>query len=514
MSQNRTGLEWITLLVSLVMLGVYILWSTVDQKYEVEQREQDRLSVQARVIDIHISQQLSAIRHVLTEVRERFPIWQNQQRGMSLANERLSAFTSALTGVRSLSIVDATGFIIASNLPSLINHEVQDREYFQLASAERNPGILHISPPFTAVTGNWVILLSMTVLSDEGEFTGLVIASLDQDRFRASMNAVNYADDMWSAIAHGDGLQFIMEPDRAGQAGMNLAQPGSFFTRHVESHNTENVLSGKVYSTGEHRTMALRTIQPAELKMDKPLVIAVGRDSNKIFQEWRWETTLHITLFAMLLFVSVVSLMRLQRIQREKERNAAAATSAINKKNSELETLNESLRSLALMDGLTGIANRRHFDDVIDKEWRRCEREQAPLALMMIDIDHFKDFNDHYGHLRGDDSLKLIANTISQELSRGGDLVARYGGEEFVCLVPKCDLDAANAKAESIRLAIAALDIPHEHSSASPHVTISIGLAVEIPTSDDAPASLTALADKCLYRAKQQGRNRVCSALS
>jgi hypothetical protein len=225
-----------------------------------------------------------------------------------------------------------------------------------------------------------------------------VAASLDPERFRTTLDSVNYASDMWSAIAHGDGLQFMMVPEHPGQAGMNLAQPGSFFTRHKESGKTENILSGLVYSTGEYRMMALRTIQPPHLFMDRSLVVAVGRDLNTVFQRWYQDAVNRTVLFLLLAITASYGLYRLQRAQRSAERNAADAATAIHRKNSELEALNEQLRSLALIDGLTGVANRRRFDEIFDHEWRRCRRDKIPVALLMFDIDNFKDFNDHYGH--------------------------------------------------------------------------------------------------------------------
>lgn len=510
--QNRSGIEWITLLASLAVLGGYIAWSLVNERSDVAAREEDRLTTQARVIDLHIAQQLDAIRRVLIIVRQEFPYWQRLPGGMSQTNQRLRAFSEALVGVQTLGILDANGTLIATNRESLINRNFRGRNYFQNARRHSSPDILHVSPPFISVTGKWVIMLSMSIVSAKGKFEGLVVAALDSARFQTTLGSVHYAKDMWSAIAHGEGLQFMMVPERPGQAGMNLAKPGSFFTRHKASGIDENVLKGRVYSTGEYRMMALRTIQPPELHMDKPLVIAVGRDLNTVFVRWQKDALFRGALFLLLAFTSGFALYRLQRAQRATEKNAAKAAAAIHRKNTELEALNEQLHALALVDGLTGVANRRRFDEVIENEWRRCRRDQVPLGLLMIDIDHFKDFNDHYGHQAGDECLKQIAQTLMDGFGRGSDLVARYGGEEFVCLMPESDLSGAIAKAESLRLAVEGLNILLEHSATAAHVTISIGVAAHIPDEEGKPNTLIAEADEALYRAKHQGRNRVCSA--
>lgn len=169
----------------------------------------------------------------------------------------------------------------------------------------------------------------------------------------------------------------------------------------------------------------------------------------------------------------------------------------------------EALRRLAYVDGLTGIANRRHFDQQLQAEWRRCRRNQQPLALLLIDIDHFKQYNDHYGHPEGDACLQAVASTLKHELTRSHDLVARYGGEEFVCLLPESDHAGALHKAQQLLRSVQALGREHLYSSAAPVVTISVGLACLVPSAESSPEALLAQADASLYRAKQAGRNRV-----
>jgi len=174
-----------------------------------------------------------------------------------------------------------------------------------------------------------------------------------------------------------------------------------------------------------------------------------------------------------------------------------------------LEATERQLRQLAYVDGLTGVANRRHFDDQLQIEWRRCARSGQPLSLLMIDIDHFKPYNDQYGHQQGDACLRAVAGTLRTGLGRAHDLVARYGGEEFVCLLPDIDAAGALSVAESLRAAVQALQLPHASSPAAGVVTISIGAASGVPREDGTPADLLARADASLYRAKSGGRNRV-----
>ncbi len=168
----------------------------------------------------------------------------------------------------------------------------------------------------------------------------------------------------------------------------------------------------------------------------------------------------------------------------------------------------ERLHQLAYIDGLTGVPNRRRFDEALQTEWRRCQRGGKPLSVLMVDIDHFKAYNDHYGHLAGDESLQAVAAALHAAANRGQDLVARYGGEEFVCLFPECDAAGALHKAELLLQAIRALQIPHAKSPAQPVLTASIGVATSVPALDTSADRLLARADANLYRAKQGGRNR------
>ena len=167
------------------------------------------------------------------------------------------------------------------------------------------------------------------------------------------------------------------------------------------------------------------------------------------------------------------------------------------------------LREMAMIDGLTGVANRRYFDERLEAEWRRCARSGGPLALLLLDVDYFKRFNDHYGHLSGDDCLRRIALTVKACLHRPFDLVARYGGEEFACILPETNLEGARRTAQAIESAVRAEKIEHARSTIGNVVTVSIGIGCVQPSRDGAIADLLASADARLYRAKESGRGQV-----
>ncbi|RXG92363.1 sensor domain-containing diguanylate cyclase [Bradyrhizobium zhanjiangense] len=171
------------------------------------------------------------------------------------------------------------------------------------------------------------------------------------------------------------------------------------------------------------------------------------------------------------------------------------------------------LKELATKDGLTGLSNRRAFDQMLMSEWARAQRTQKPLALLFVDVDHFKLFNDRHGHQSGDECLRAVAAAVSRHAMRPLDLASRYGGEEFALILPDMDCDTACAVAEEIRCAVLALQIAHGAMGAGEHVTLSVGVASHIPSgADGGPDRLLGAADEALYVAKRLGRNRVICA--
>lgn len=174
-----------------------------------------------------------------------------------------------------------------------------------------------------------------------------------------------------------------------------------------------------------------------------------------------------------------------------------------------LKSLNANLETLTMVDALTGIANRRRFEEHLIEEWRRARRQNHSLSLLMIDIDFFKRLNDTYGHQRGDDVLHEVGNALANLLRRPGDLAARYGGEEFAVILPQSDKVGAQDVAERIRKSIEELNIPNEKSSIKKTLTVSIGVATQSAKNLEDPKELVLAADKALYKAKEMGRNQV-----
>lgn len=177
-----------------------------------------------------------------------------------------------------------------------------------------------------------------------------------------------------------------------------------------------------------------------------------------------------------------------------------------------LKQQSDQLSEIAFKDAITGVNNRRAFDERMVLEWNRCKREAQALSVIMLDVDQFKRYNDTYGHGKGDDCLRTVGKVLSAQMQRAADFAARYGGEEFVVLLPGTDVAGASAVAEQIRAGLEAQAVPHEASSVSTVVTASLGVASVKPSDDSTPAALLERADQSLYRAKSGGRNRVVAA--
>lgn len=250
---------------------------------------------------------------------------------------------------------------------------------------------------------------------------------------------------------------------------------------------------------------------------------AVGALSQELsevarqFERWRHiMLVLRLGALGLLLWVGGAYSRRLQQELDEQVRLRGEITQAnqgleakVAERTAELQAANQQLEVLSNTDGLTGLSNRHRFDQVWAQEWQRAVRQGLPLAVVMIDVDHFKLYNDQFGHPAGDECLRRVAAVLAHSVRRAGELAARYGGEEFVVVLPGLDADGALQEAERIRTEVSALGIPHTGSSAGAVVTVSLGVASRVPQREEGLYLLLQEADDALYQAKHGGRNRV-----
>jgi diguanylate cyclase (GGDEF)-like protein/PAS domain S-box-containing protein len=272
-----------------LILGMFATLAAYDLHYEyrrIESSAEERLRAQARIIDDNLASKLRTADITLTGVVNDIPVWRRKSVDQASIIRRLTAMSNALPGIRSISILDKTGSVVISNRPELIGQPLSGRSYFQLAKAETNAGKLYVSPPFTAVTNNYIIALSRTVLDENGQFDGIVVAGLDADYFSTLLTSVLYAPDMWSAVMHTDGGLFVIVPQRNDINKVQLLKPTTPFQQHQKSQQKESTQRGWSELSQDKRIVAFRTIQPPELKMDKALIVAISRNEKVILHEW------------------------------------------------------------------------------------------------------------------------------------------------------------------------------------------------------------------------------------
>lgn len=239
---------------------------------------------------------------------------------------------------------------------------------------------------------------------------------------------------------------------------------------------------------------------------DVPIMMVTGSRDMTLLQE-SFEAGASDYITKPIHPVELVSRLRsIGMLKAETERRIAKERQLLAVKQ-ELEKANSELKRLSLLDGLTGIYNRRYFDQVLQREWDRAKRDRIPLSVALADIDYFKKYNDTYGHQLGDACLIAVAGALQDAAKRSTDLVARYGGEEFSAILPDLDYEQALAMGQRLNRAVAELNVKHSASKASPFVTVSVGIATIVPSADQELPQLVGQADKALYKAKAAGRN-------
>lgn len=259
---------------------------------------------------------------------------------------------------------------------------------------------------------------------------------------------------------------------------------------------------------GDSGIVACRRIKSVESLVDIPIIMLTASDDDAILEE-AFEAGASDYLRKpprKVEFIARVNSLLAFKKEVDRRRIQAERLEILT---DELAEANARLKQQSLIDGLTGVDNRRSFDDSVVRLHGTAMREQQPFGLIFIDIDYFKLYNDTYGHILGDECLKLVAESIKASLKRTGDTVARYGGEEFVVLLPGTGLEGTEFAAEKIRENVESLKLAHSASIASEYVTISLGVAAVVPERAGTVSMVIDMADKALYRAKEQGRNRV-----
>jgi diguanylate cyclase (GGDEF)-like protein len=371
-----------------------------------------------------------------------------------------------------IQVFDAAGRLTAdaSTLDPLPENR-SDEEYFQAHRDNPNAG-LFISRPMLH-RGAYAIVLSRRISGSDGRFLGVVAGSIRFSYFHDLFGRLNLGEGDTIAVLRPDRTIIMRRPFDLDIIGTNLADRPNWNPANLQN---EGSYAGPGPIDATPRLYVRRS--------GASLYVVVGKPLEAIFSLWRTEVIrIGAVMMALISFVLAVTLF----LGREISRRAQAE---------------DKLEELATTDALTGLRNRRKFDAVIDAEWRRAVRQNTPIALLMIDADHFKAYNDSFGHQAGDQVLVSIAICISDSMRRSGDCAARYGGEEFAALLPGLAAMDALRVAETIRLKVEGSSDGHATS------TVSIGVASLTPVPGMDWTGLVNAADKALYAAKANGRNQ------
>ncbi len=337
--------QWLILCLGIALVGGYVGYTLYDERMATDARERNRLLTQARVINENLAQQIAATDAALRNIIADLDGWRGPTGWSPDAPGRLRALERVMPGIRTFAVADADGIVKLSSRDELLNADVRGRQYFRTAAEHPNPSRLYVSPPFVTRLNVFAMTISRALTRADGSFAGLVIATLDPQYFRTLLKSVIYAPDMWTALAHGDGTQFVLIPEREGQSGKNLAQPGSFFFRHIASGQSENVQTGTVFATGEERMMATITVRPATLPMDSPLVVGVSRDLDTITASWRRTARNEGGGVALVALLSIVALATYQRRQYLNLRQIETAEEELRQHRRDLQAILDGLPS-------------------------------------------------------------------------------------------------------------------------------------------------------------------------
>lgn len=403
----------------------------------------------------------------------------------SLRQKVLFDRSATAPGLGSIVALDEKGSVTLDSLnyPPRVA-DLSDRDYFTVhrdGDAARDSR-LYVSQPFISRAQNvWAIAVSRRISKPDGSFGGVVSGTIKLD----------YFEHLFDKVAMGKGDTIVLLKDDgtliARNSAVNSAVGTNWRSAPIFSHldRMQGSFISDASADGIGRLYAFHRVGSL------PLVVMVGFSTKQILAPWRTKMLVLATIFA-IMTSSVLVLVWM--LEGELMRRAAAEKAAA---------------ELARTDGLTKLANRRWFDEEMARKWAGAMRQGQPMSLLMIDVDHFKLFNDTYGHQAGDLALTSIANIIDAAIRRPDDLAARYGGEEFAVLLPDTDRQGAARIAEVISAQVRTLRIGHITDPKT--VTISIGVAAALPRSNMTKAAILIRdADAALYRAKNEGRNTVC----
>ena len=481
----------------LLGLTAWIVWSSHQMRLRDAQTTTEHM---ARTLATQAYMELEIADVMLEDLVEHIRREGNNDATGERLQSHLRQFSRNIVEIADIFIFNKQGDWLATSSSAKQDGNNAGRDYFIFHRTHAQLGS-HIGAPVRSKTsGKWILPVSRRVNASDGTFAGVVLVTLSLDSFERIYSSLNLGNTGTAFFALDNGTLIYRRPFQAEVIGMDISS-GAI----LQAYREQGPVGGGMMAAKVDEVERLYSYRHLERF---PVIVAAGLSKDDIFSEWQ-RLSLQVVLGSLVAGAALIYLFRkLMRQITIRDHIEAALRVA----GSDLRLANAELAALASKDGLTGLANRRCFDDTLAHELQRAQRHAQPVSLIMMDVDFFKKFNDHYGHVAGDDCLRAVAGAVARSVGRDEDLAARYGGEEFAVIMPGTGTAGAVEVAEAIRAAVAALQIPHA-ASAIGVVTISLGAATVHPEpgGGTGSAELIRQADALLYQSKNTGRNRVSS---
>lgn len=399
--------------------------------------------------------------------------------------------------IHDLFVYDARGgWLVTSQADIPTNANNADRDYFIYHRSNPSAAVFVGKPVISRSSGVWVIPVSKRFNDSNGQFAGVVLATIEIGYLRQMISEFDIGQHGALGLMSKDGLILVRRPYAVADLGKSIVGSATYESAKRQVWGTLETISPV---DGVERLLSYRHLK------NHPMFVIVAVSKYEMLQNWRATTRFQTAWILVLCLVTALAGTYVVRSVRERLKVEVR----LGQTRDELTHANVRLTELARFDGLTSLANRRYFDETLDQAFAQSARSSLPLALVMLDVDHFKRYNDLYGHPQGDLCLQCVAQAVQSAARRPRDFVARYGGEELAMILPDTDAQGAAVVAEAARAAVAALGLPHAGSEIS-HVSVSVGIAVHVPSKAlQRPQDLLQAADNALYRAKNAGRNTV-----
>ncbi len=402
-----------------------------------------------------------------------------------------------LNQLNGLLVVDAQGrWLMSSRGEVPPGGESSDRQFFLHHRDDDSPRIF-IGPPIRSrANGEWVLTISRRFTDHDGRFAGVVVVALGIENFLRLFGKIDIGEQGAISLGTASGQLLVRYPFREQDIGRDFSGSPNF-----RRHYSGAMAGSASFASSIDGLVRIYAFRRSERY---PIVTTVAVGRHEALRAWRRQALATAAVVLALLAAIAMIGWRLTAAIRLR----AQAELSLVRTREELIEANHQLEVLATQDALTGLANRRRFDEALASEVRRAAREGHALSLLLVDLDYFKRYNDSYGHVQGDACLQRVARVLMQTAQRPGDLAARYGGEELALVLPNTALAGALSVAQRVLQGVADLAVPHQASPFG-HVTVSIGVAVLGPGSGAGDGTaLVEAADRALYRAKAAGRNR------